>query len=137
MYRDDETKLFLSTTEYNASVRYDLSMSIDVIFHLVEDAVFDRYLGNTFDASDRYVCIYSSNDDVAIASTHVRHRRFTDWVAKNRPEWALIDKVDNLYPAAIGHETDATSFADFYFYERRVPVSVVLDAPEPVEAVVA
>lgn len=41
----------------------DLSLSLDVIYHLVEDEVFETYINTLFKSARRYVIIYSSNSD--------------------------------------------------------------------------
>src|SRR5690606_34394668 len=65
----------------------DLSLSLDVIYHLVEDDVFARYMQQLFDASKKYVIVYSSNENRQSDAVHVRHRKFTDWVAQHRPDF--------------------------------------------------
>jgi hypothetical protein len=96
----------------------DLTMSLDVIYHLIEDAVFDKYMRDLFAASDRYVIIYASNTDQNARgqAQHVRHRRFTDWVETNQKNWKLIEQAKNKYSL----ETDPIdgTFADFYVYQR-------------------
>jgi hypothetical protein len=95
----------------------ELSLSLDVIFHLVEDAVFDDYMNRLFKASKSYVGIYSSNTDAEpIPRTpHVRHRKFSDWIATNVPEWSLIERVPNRFPD--DGDNQNTSFSEFFFYE--------------------
>jgi SAM-dependent methyltransferase len=56
----------------------DLALSLDVIYHLVEDP-----------AAKRCVVIYATNDAISGGAPHVRHRRFSAWVEANRPEWEL------------------------------------------------
>lgn len=100
----------------------DCTLSLDVIYHLVEDEVFDDYMQRLFDTADEYVIVYSSNtNDGAslghspILSPHVRHRRFTDWVAEQRPAWTLTHVERNPY--AYNIRTGEGSFADFYVFE--------------------
>jgi hypothetical protein len=116
-YAADETKRFLHSDEFGSDQRADLAVSLDVIYHLVEDEVFDEYMANLFSAADRFVIIYSSNEIRSTDAVHVRHRRFTDWVEKNRPEFKQIGFVKNPYPEDI-RNLDNTSFADFYLFER-------------------
>jgi SAM-dependent methyltransferase len=98
--------------------RAELSLSLDVIYHLVEDKVYEAYMRLLFDAAERFVIIYSSNDEEAkSAFRHVRHRKFTDWVERNRPQWQLWKFIPNRYPFKPGHES-STSFADFYIYRK-------------------
>jgi cyclopropane fatty-acyl-phospholipid synthase-like methyltransferase len=92
----------------------DLALSLDVVYHLVEDSVFERYMQHLFSAAERFVIIYSSNMTRPVIARHVRHRQFSDWVELNRPEWRLREHVPNRFPIT---ERDG-SFADFYIYER-------------------
>jgi SAM-dependent methyltransferase len=94
----------------------DLSMSLDVIYHLVEDATFEAYMANLFAAAKRYVVVYSSNYDspATVIAPHVRHRCFTNWIERNRPTWRQVSHVPNRYP--INPETGEGSFAEFYFF---------------------
>lgn len=113
LFFEDDSKQFLMVDDFDRHIA-DLSISLDVIYHLVEDDVFDSYLENLFAASSRYVCIYSSNKDEWQAP-HVRHRRFTDWIDFNRPGWILCSYIKNSYPFDESRKKD-TSFADFYFF---------------------
>jgi len=95
----------------------ELSLSLDVIYHLVENDVFDKYMATLFNAATRYVIIYSSNEARPYqAGHHVRHRKFHDWIEKNRNDWTLVRHIPNKYPYEEGNGD--TSFADFFFYER-------------------
>lgn len=96
---------------------FDLALSLDVIYHLVEDDVFETYMNGLFDASHKWVIIYSSNSDEPTPEPHIRHRRFGDWVASHRRDWKLVEKIGNRYPFD-SRNPDFTSFADFYIYER-------------------
>lgn len=53
-------------------------MSIDVIYHLIEDSVFNDYMGLLFNSSTRFVILYSSNSNYLNSSSepHVKHRNF-------------------------------------------------------------
>lgn len=119
LYVDDDRKSFLHSDELGPEHKAELSLSLDVIYHLVEDEVFERYMAQLFDASTRFVIIYSSNDERPSDSVHVRHRRFTDWIKSHRPEFRCIGFVENAYPEDV-NDIDNTSFADFYLFERTV-----------------
>jgi trans-aconitate methyltransferase len=95
----------------------DLCLSVDVIFHLIEDAVFAAYMDALFARATRLVLIYASNVDRAWPAPHVRHRRFTDHVAAHRPDWRLCAHLPNPYPFD-PTRPDETSFADFFVYAR-------------------
>lgn len=103
--------------DHHGLFRAELALSLDVLYHLVEDAVFDRYMRSLFDAGERFVIVYSSNYDAPVRrAAHVRHRRFTDWVEHQMPEWRLIEHLPNRYPAHPGQ--GGGSFADFFIFER-------------------
>ncbi len=117
LFAQDPTKSFKNTTNYNGE-RADLTLSLDVIYHLIEDDVFDGYMTQLFDTADRFVIIYSSNQaEETQAVDHVKHRQFTKWVVANRPDWQLIEKIDNKYPYMGNNQTG--SRADFFIYEKK------------------
>ena len=122
-YSGDQSKQFHLIGSGQPQFTADLTLSLDVIYHLVEDAVFDQYMTGLFDASRRYVAVYASNEDRPGSGPHVRHRRFTAWIQRHRPNWRQIGFVKNRYP---WDETrpGRTSFADFYFFERNPGGSV-------------
>ncbi|MCU1587682.1 MAG: hypothetical protein JWN31_1175 [Frankiales bacterium] len=117
-FADDTTKSFflydpVRFVDRAGVFRSDLTMSLDVIYHLVEDEVFDRHMSLLFDLARSYVCIYSSNEEIADEWPHVRHRAFTAWVVENRPGWQLMDTVKNPLK-----DVHTGAVADFYFYRR-------------------
>ncbi|MCO6383238.1 methyltransferase domain-containing protein [Oceanicola sp. 502str15] len=75
------------TTEQDAQRAdiFDMSMSLDVIYHLVEDNVFDAYMLRLTRAADRYVLIYATDEDRPRPEDHVRDRKYSDWMARNAP----------------------------------------------------
>ncbi len=75
----------------------DLVLSLDVIYHLVEDEVYRKYLQNVFSSANKYVVIYSSNEDVhgMLHSRHVQHRKFTNDIEKWFPSWELKETIKN------------------------------------------
>jgi hypothetical protein len=70
----------------------DLTLSLDVMFHLVEDAIYDGYLRTLFGMSRRYVIVYSSDVEAATKVPHVRHRKFTQSVELRFPDFKAIDR---------------------------------------------
>jgi hypothetical protein len=71
-------------------LRADLALSLDVIFHLVEDDVFEAYLHALFNSADRFVIIYARDrDEAPRLKRHVRWRKFTPWVERNVLGWEL------------------------------------------------
>jgi Methyltransferase domain len=118
-FAHDSTKRFYLAAAFPTSLgKFDLSLSLDVIYHLVEDHVFDSYMNSLFARSRSYVIIYSSNYDTTTNSSHVRHRKFTTWIAENARDWRSEGHVPNSFPWD-PNRPDDTSFADFYFFARQ------------------
>lgn len=105
---------FIRPDEIDPVPAHELALSLDVIYHLVEDAIFQSYLDRLFAAATRYVVIYSSNFDSNWPSPHVRHRRFTD-TARHHNAWRLAAHVPNAFPFR-PDAPDVTSFADFFVF---------------------
>ena len=114
-FTQDPTKTFLTMKEYDGR-RAELSLSLDVIYHLVEDETYEVYMATLFRASERLVIVYASNTDEQTTTPHVRHRKFTEWVAANRPKFRLIEYIPNRFPFD-PENPDNSSFADFYVFE--------------------
>lgn len=104
-----------------------LCRSIDVIFHLIEPDVFAAYKDVLFAHATHLVLIYASNIDRDWPAPHVRHRRFTDHVARQFPDWRLCAHLPNPYPFDPARP-DETSFTDFFVYARG-GAGCVLPAP--------
>lgn len=117
LYQSDATKSFRLLSEYRGD-KADLTLSLDVIYHLVEDSIFEKYMRLLFGASQRYVIIYSSDsdDNRDYEGTHVRHRKFTSWIQENLGAWRLAGHIPNRYPYRGDYQTG--SFADFFIYEK-------------------
>jgi hypothetical protein len=117
-FANDRSKTFLVADEYNGQTG-ELALSLDVIYHLVEDDVFDEYMTRLFDAAQRYVIIYSSDVDQIEGDhdAHIKHRRFSDWIARRRPTWTRIAHIPNPHPYS-GDPLTGT-FADFYIFGQR------------------
>jgi hypothetical protein len=120
LFAEDATKKFYLADALPKDIgKFDLALSLDVIYHLIEDSVFDAYMRRLFSVAQRHVIIYSSDsDDIITPGTHVRHRKFTRWIAKNAPDWKREGFVANRFPFD-EQRPDETSFADFYFFGRR------------------
>lgn len=116
-FASDPTKTFLLSSEMTSEVRAELALSLDVVYHLIEDTVFETYMNQLFDAATRFAIIYSSDTNEQSDAVHVKHRKFTDWTVQNRPDFKLTEVEKNRYPWDPGNPDD-TSFADFFFFER-------------------
>ena len=114
-FATDDGKRFQPLANY-AGEQAELSLSLDVIYHLIEDAVYAAHLQALFAAATRCVVIYSSDTEtVQPKQAHVRHRRFTTWVAEHAPCWRLESRIPNAYPA--------TSFSSFFIYQLTDPTT--------------
>jgi SAM-dependent methyltransferase len=99
---------------------FDLTLSLDVIYHLIEDDMFDAHMRDLFSCSRRFVVIYSWNfaetDEAYVNGgyVHIRRRRFTDWVEANASsQWGLTSVTD--HPEA--------HMPSFFVFEKRVDPS--------------
>lgn len=116
-FAGDAAKRFCLASEYSGE-QADLAVSLDVIFHLVEDDIYDAYMRTLFAASSRYVIIYASNtgDNRLCNAPHFKHRLFTQWVKQQVPDWKLIEYIPNKYP----YQGDAQqgSVSDFFIFAK-------------------
>lgn len=117
LYAGEECKRFALDTEY-AGERADLAMSLDVIFHLVEDPVYDAYLARLFAAGERFVIVYSTSVDKRDTHTpHVRHRDVARDVAARFPEFERMTDDEAGLPAPVSHDRGLDVV--FHMYRRR------------------
>jgi Methyltransferase domain len=120
LFRTDRSKRFFHTDAVKIPLVTDLALSLDVVYHLVEDSAFENYMHKLFDSAQRFVIIYSSNLDDPTPTRHVRHRHFTSWVEQYKPQWHVTAHVANVYPYDPASSSD-TSLADFYVFAPRHP----------------
>lgn len=94
----------------------DLLLSLDVIFHLVEDSIYENYMNNIINHSSEHLIIYSANfDDNKTFGSHVRTRNFTNHKKLNE-DYMLIRIEKNKFPST-DHKTG--SFSDWFFYRKK------------------
>lgn len=101
-----------------ADQRFDLSMSLDVLYHLIEDDVFDDYMKRLFNLSDRFILIYASDIEKITSNAHVRHRSYSKWIDEHVPNVVLEKSWDNQYPYDKDSDPSKTSFANFKLYRK-------------------
>lgn len=120
IFRGDKTKEFIwsGAADFVNDKKGDLAISLDVIYHLVEDEVFELYMNRLFASSNRYVCIYSCNYDEDL-SLHVKCRKFTDYIDSNVVGWEMIQVIKNEYPYD-EKNPNTTSWSDFYIYQKKI-----------------
>lgn len=122
IFAGDPTKSFflyhpLAFCDRDRRIHADLVLSLDVIYHLIEDDIFAATMRHMFAAADRYVIIYSADRDERTQFQHVRLRAFTPWVEANCPSWRLAERVPNRYPYDRA-DPNNTSISDFVVFER-------------------
>jgi hypothetical protein len=113
---DDPTKSFAvylpAHFTNRAFLHADLTLSMDVILHLIEEEVFESYMENLFKASTRYVAIFTTATDIQPGKMAV-HNFFRDhraWVSSNAPEFKELQLV--LTPTELNYPKGT----GFYFY---------------------
>lgn len=114
---------FMTLDEYHQSPCQlsELALSLDVIYHLVEDETYSTYLQNLFAASSRYVLIYASNFEYFDPSLpHVRHRKVVEDALHDHPEWRLLRTEMNPFSKRHDSESEYGSFANFHVFEKQV-----------------
>ena len=122
-FAHDASKAFYPVNAWQGQ-QAELALSLDVIYHLIEDDVFEAYMRNLFAAAQRFVIIYASNDIklnqlLGAHVKHVRHRKFTTWIINHMAyAWEFYKLVPNKYPFDV-NDQDNTSFAHFYIFRHR------------------
>lgn len=96
---------------------HDLALSLDVLYHLIDEAMFTDYLTRLF-ASAPAVLIYAHDADVAEYRDHIRYRAFTPWIAAHAPGHVLRESLPNpfAYDPAHPEQGATTSESQFYFF---------------------
>jgi SAM-dependent methyltransferase len=112
-FADDPSKTFIqydpASYVADGDSRAELGLSLDVIYHLVEDEAFESHMRHLFGSSERYVIVYATDTESPDRAPHVRRRVFTDWVERERPDWNLDEVVRG--PAA--------GYQNFYVFSPR------------------
>lgn len=117
IFQNDPYKKFILDSDMITLPKADLVLSCDVIYHLIEDQVYNNYMKNLFTMSNKYVIIYAKDQDIR-HTVHVRFRKFTNYIEKNQRHWKLIQYIPNKYPQKVlGKNNETTSPSDFYIFE--------------------
>lgn len=114
-FSQDATKHFLPVDAFD-SQRADLTLSLDVIFHLVEDRVYRDYMERLFSASRDYVAIYSTIEESRVRTLpHVRHRNVAEDVERWFPGFVRLHDYEARLPLP---GPDWSNGARFLLYQR-------------------
>lgn len=114
-FQDDPSKKFYTQTPFSTIStlpQADLTLSIDVLYHLVEDTIFYQYIHNLFALSKRYVIIYSTNFDASHTSPHQLDRKFTTVISREVPDFELLEVISNPFKGPM-------TMSDFYIYNKK------------------
>ena len=90
-------KYYFSTNHANDwPTSIDAAVSVDVIFHLLEDNLFEKYMEDLFKPAPKYVIIKSSNrDELGVGrNAHIKHRKFVAYISTKFPEYELIHQTE-------------------------------------------
>lgn len=112
LFKNDTTKKFYTIDHWQQHQSeisaYDLALSLDVVYHLVEQEVYEKYIYSLFAASERFVIIYAWDTEQQQVF-HIKHRNFTTWVQAKLPGWKLVNKIEN---------TALPESCDFFIYQK-------------------
>ena len=108
----------IPSPEYEFFSGADLALSLDVIYHLVEEDVFERYMTTLFSSSLKYVIIFAYDFDRKYKLNHERGRQFSAWINSHARDWSLEKIVPNDYPFDPSNP-EHTSQSQFYIYVKQ------------------
>ena len=95
-------------------VAADLVLSLDVIYHLIEDDVFEQHIHDVFGSALHWVILYTTDNDYIdpdfVPAQHVKHRFVAKHIEKNVGGWQLENVIVNPAPRNGG--------CDFYMFGR-------------------
>ena len=101
-----------------SSKRYfgsDLSLSVDVILHLIEEHIYNDYMLSLFFSTQKYVLIFNTNTKIQIQgmNKHNKFRNHQEWVE----QFATNFRLKKFTPYDLG---DSFVFGEtgFFLYER-------------------
>ncbi len=115
-YRHDDSKSFmLYDPKYfanNSFITADLTLSMDVILHLIEDEIYEDYMNALFAASTKNVAIFTTATAVQPGkmAPHNKFRDHRPWVHDFATDFREIKEV--LAPRELGYPEGT----GFYFY---------------------
>ena len=100
---------------------FDVALSLDVLFHLIDSEAYSRHLSNLFTAAKDMVVIYAPNTNQNPTGQdveHVRFRRFSEWIYQNRDDdWTELEMIKNPFPYSGNLQEE--SFCNFHIYTKR------------------
>lgn len=116
-FKNDTNKQFYLNENFKLINPYELAISCDVLYHLVDITIWKKYLSNLFTYSNKYVIIYASNENKDYG-IHCLSRNFTQYIHKHFSSWKLIKKIENKFKYLPNSDKKNTSISDFFIYEK-------------------
>lgn len=107
----------VGSRDFNDFQKAEIAISLDVIYHLVEDDVFKAYMQKLFSSAEKYIVIYAYDFERTYASRHEKGRNFTKWIDEYAQHWRLVKRHPNKYPFD-PRDPGNTSQSDFFVYEK-------------------
>lgn len=112
-FSSDLTRRFFHLDDFPGEMA-DLVLSLDVIYHLVEDSVFQDHLDAVFSSARKFVVIFSTNHSQRSkpGATHVRHRVISTVCTDAFHDFDLVQKPDK-------DSCEQSVEAGFYVFRKR------------------
>lgn len=107
LWPDRQFMLYDPASSIQPNFSADLALSVSVLYHLVEDDDFYRYMSRLFMSAATFVCVYASDVDRP-QEAHMRHRAWTQLVPSVWPHFTLVETISRADDEA------------FYLFERAV-----------------
>ena len=122
-FKEDQTKSFFlfdqdCFLDNGGRMVCDCSLSLDVLYHLVEEDVYWKYLDILFSSAKKFVVIYAANLTLPQMTSHELYREFTKDISVRYPQWRLEEIKKNKAPA-INYEDQEGSLADFFLFSKK------------------
>lgn len=102
LYVGHEDKLFTSKLNDIIGKKFDLSISMDVTYHIIENELFTFYLDTLFASAD-VVILFTTNSDHYTPLKHHKPRKIIDHIKSNYTDFELIDT--KMYNDNVGFYT--------------------------------
>jgi hypothetical protein len=118
-FTDRQNYHFEVISRKSLSRKASLALSIDVIYHLVEDDVFTKHMRQLFQSARTYVIIYSCDFTGEGYPSHIKPRKFSQYIADHFRDWSLVSVKKNPYPVLLYGE-DSGSWSDFFIYRKNL-----------------
>jgi SAM-dependent methyltransferase len=92
----------------------DLCLSLDVLYHIIDEKEYEEYLSLLFSKSKKHVLIFSSNHTdnkhlLGKTTCPIFHRKITEWIGEKHDNFILVEEVENFL----------LTTAKFFLYERK------------------